>query len=86
MKTRIAVIGIVVEQSDSVPALNTILHEQAAAIIGRMGIPCRDRGVNVISIAVDAPEDVINSLSGRIGRLPGVSAKTAYSSAVFEED
>lgn len=82
MDTRVAVIGIVVENKDSVEKLNAILHEYGSYIIGRMGIPYRERKINVISIAVDAPQDVISAMSGRIGRLEGVSAKTAYSNVV----
>lgn len=78
--TRVAVIGIVVENYDSADKLNTILHEYGEYIIGRMGIPYRRKHINVISIAVDAPQNVISAMSGRIGRLPGVSAKTAYAS------
>ncbi|MBE6688779.1 MAG: iron-only hydrogenase system regulator [Ruminococcaceae bacterium] len=77
--TRIAVVGIIVESSASVDALNGILHEYGKYIIGRMGIPYRERGVNIISIAMDAPQDIISAMSGKIGRLDGVSAKTAYS-------
>lgn len=77
--TRIAVVGIIVESSASVDALNTVLHEYGRYIIGRMGIPYRERGVNIISIAMDAPQDIISAMSGKIGRLDGVSAKTAYS-------
>ncbi len=79
METRIAVIGIIVENTESVEALNAILHEYGRYIIGRMGIPYREKGVNIVSIAVDAPQDVISSLAGRVGALAGVSAKTAYS-------
>ena len=79
METRIAVIGIVVENSDSAEKLNEILHDYGAYIIGRMGIPYREKNINIISIAVDAPQDVISALSGKIGKLDGVSAKTAYS-------
>ena len=79
METRVAVIGIVVENEDSVQELNTVLHAFGTYIIGRMGIPYRERGVNIISIAVDAPEEKICALSGKIGKIPGVSAKTAYS-------
>lgn len=79
MESRVAVIGIVVENPDSVERVNAILHEHAAHILGRMGLPYRERGISIISIAVDAPQDVINTLSGQIGKLPGVSAKTAYS-------
>ena len=78
METRIAVVGIVVEEEESAEALNEILHEYREYIIGRMGIPYRQKGLNIISIAVDAPQDVISALSGKIGRLPGVTAKTVY--------
>ena len=79
METRIAVVGIVVEEEESAEALNEILHEYREYIIGRMGIPYRQKGLNIISLAVDAPQDVISALSGKVGRLPGVSSKTAYS-------
>lgn len=78
METRIAVIGIVVESELSVEPLNDILHEYREYIIGRMGIPYRQKGINIISIAVDAPQDAISALSGKVGKLPGVSSKTAY--------
>ena len=77
METRIAVIGIVVESEDSVEPLNEILHEYREYIIGRMGIPYRQKGLNIISIAVDAPQDAISALSGKIGKLPEHSSKTA---------
>ena len=77
-QTRIAVIGIVVEDPGSVEPLNEILHTYRSYIIGRMGIPYRQKGISIISIAVDAPQDVISALSGRVGKLPGVSSKTAY--------
>ena len=79
MDTRIALIGIIVEKEDCVEQLNRLLHEYAEYIIGRMGIPYRRKGINIISVAVDAPQDVINALSGKIGRLDGISAKTVYS-------
>lgn len=79
METRIALIGIIVENSDSVEQLNHLLHKYGKYIIGRMGIPYRERNVNIISVAIDAPQDVINALSGKIGRLDGISAKTIYS-------
>ncbi len=79
METRVAVIGIIVEDPDSTARINEILHQYSPYILGRMGIPYRERSISVISIAIDAPSDVINSLSGAIGKLPGVSAKTAYS-------
>ena len=79
MKTRVAVMGIIVEDTQSVEQLNALLHEYGAYIIGRMGIPYRERGINIVSIAIDAPQDVISALSGKIGNLPGISVKTAYS-------
>ncbi len=79
METKVAVVAIVVEERDSVEKLNEILHDYSAYIIGRMGIPYRSRGINIISVVVDAPHDVISALSGKIGNLKGVSAKTAYS-------
>ena len=79
MKTRVAVIGIIVENTQSVEQLNALLHEYGAYIIGRMGIPYRERGINIVSIAIDAPQDAISALSGKIGNLPGISVKTAYS-------
>ncbi len=81
METRIAVISIIVEDTDSVEALNEYLHQYGSYIIGRMGLPYQvdERKIHIISIAVDAPQDVIAALSGKIGKLPGVSAKTAYS-------
>lgn len=82
MDTRVAIIGIIVEAPGSVESMNAILHEYGAYIIGRMGIPYRARNLNIISIAIDAPQDVISALSGKIGRLPGVSARTAYSNVI----
>ena len=79
METRVARIGIIVENKDSVEQLNRLLHEYGNAIIGRMGIPYRERGINIISVAIDAPQDTINALSGKIGKLNGISAKTVYS-------
>ena len=78
METRVAVIGIIIENTDSVEALNGIVHEYREIILGRMGIPYHKRKINIVSIAVDAPASVINALSGKIGRLPGVTVKTAY--------
>lgn len=79
MDTRIALIGIIVEREESVEQLNRLLHEYGEYIIGRMGIPYRKKEINIISVAVDAPQDVISALSGKIGRLEGISAKTVYS-------
>lgn len=78
-ESRIAMIAIVVENSDSVAQMNEILHEFSQWIVGRMGIPYRARHVNLISIAIDAPMDIINSLTGRIGALDGISVKAAVS-------
>ncbi len=79
METRVALIGIIVENPDHVDMLNQILHEYRTYIIGRMGVPYQAKKISIISIAVDAPNDIINALSGKIGRLEGVSAKTIYS-------
>lgn len=79
METRIALIGIVVENQNSIEALNHFLHEYGTYIIGRMGVPYRQRQVNLISVAIDAPQDIINALSGKIGKLDGISVKTVYS-------
>jgi len=83
--TRVAVMSIIVENGDSVEKLNQILHESGRYIIGRMGIPYRQKGISIISIALDAPQDTISAMSGRIGNLPGVSVKTAYSGVISEE-
>lgn len=79
MDTRVAVIAIIVENLDSVEKLNALLHNYSAYIIGRMGIPYREKGVSIISVAVDASQDAISALSGKIGKLPGITVKTAYS-------
>ncbi len=75
-------ISIIVEDSGSVEQINRLLHESASYILGRMGVPYREKGISFICIALDAPQDVINSLSGEIGRLKGVSTKTAYSRVI----
>lgn len=82
MDTRVAVVSIIVENPDSVVKLNDFLHEFSEYIIGRMGIPYRTKNINIISVAIDAPQDVINNLTGLIGRLDGISAKVAYSKTV----
>lgn len=84
-ETRVAVISIIVENEQPVEKLNSILHEYGTYIIGRMGIPYRQRGVSIISIAVDAPQDVINAMCGSIGRLEGVTSKAAYSNVISRE-
>ena len=78
METRIALIGIIVENPESIEALNHLLHEYGKYIVGRMGVPYRERGVNVISIIVDAPNATISAMSGKLGMLPNVSTKTVY--------
>ena len=85
METRVAVMGIIVEDTASVEALNALLHEYGKFIIGRMGLPYRQKNINVVSIAIDAPHDEISALSGKIGRLKGVSVKTAYSNVISHE-
>lgn len=79
MESRVALIGIIVESSDSVEQMNRILHAYQEYIIGRMGVPYRKRGVSIISIAMDAPAAVISALSGKLGMLQGISTKTIYS-------
>lgn len=79
METRIALIGIIVENPDSVEQLNHLLHEYGSFIVGRMGSPYEKKNVNIISVAIDAPQDIISALSGRIGRLDGIGVKTVYS-------
>ena len=79
METRIALVGIIVEDHGETEKINQILHEYAGFIIGRMGIPYRQQGIAIISVVLDAPQDAISSLSGKLGMLNGVSAKTVYS-------
>ena len=78
METRIALIGLILESRESVDELNHLLSEYGDYVIGRMGIPYREKGINVISVALDAPNNVISTLSGKLGMLPGVSTKTIY--------
>ena len=85
MENRIALLGIVVEDPAAVEPLNALLHAYGEYIIGRMGIPYRKRKVSIISIALDAPQNAISSLAGRIGCLNGVSVKTAYSGLIGNE-
>ncbi|MBO5139113.1 MAG: iron-only hydrogenase system regulator [Anaerotignum sp.] len=86
METRVAVISIIVENPEVTPKVNEILHEYSDYIVGRMGIPYRQRGISIISLVVDAPQDVISAQSGKLGRLKGVTAKTVYSNYIFKED
>ena len=85
MDTRVAVMSIIVEKNDTVEQLNSILHEYSEYIIGRMGIPYHKRKISIISIALDAPQNTISALSGKIGNLPGISVKTAYSGVMSHE-
>ena len=78
MDTRMAVLAIIVREGTSVAPLNDLLHQYGQHIIGRMGVPYHARGVNIISVALDAPNDVISALSGKLGRLDGITAKTVY--------
>ena len=86
METRIAAISLIVEEPASVEALNGILHEYAPYVLGRMGIPYREKGVNIICVAVDAPQNAIKALTGKLGRLSGVSAKAVYSRSEKTEE
>ena len=78
--------GIIVENTESVKELNNILHDYAPYIIGRMGIPYRKHNISIVSIAIDAPQDTISSLAGKVGSLDGISVKTAYSNVISHED
>ena len=81
MEERIALVGIIVENPDAVEELNAILHAYSGYIIGRMGLPCREQGLSLISIAMCAPGDVVSAMSGKLGMLPGVSTKTVCTKA-----
>ena len=82
MENRVAIIGIIVEDQTSVESLNSLLHDYGQYIIGRMGVPYHKKNISIISIAIDAPQDLISALSGKVGRLPGISTKTAYSHVI----
>ncbi len=79
METRVAILSFIVENPDSVEPLNNLLHEFRKHIIGRMGLPYKEKNISIICVAMDAPQDVISSLSGKVGRLCGISAKAVYS-------
>ena len=83
-ETRVALLAVIVENPEITEKMNAILHEYSEHIIGRMGIPYRRRGINVISIAMDAPPDTISALAGKLGRLEGLTVKAAYSSLTFQ--
>ena len=85
MEKRVAVMGIIVENREIVESLNLLLHEYGEYIIGRMGIPYKEKNINIISIAIDAPQDEISALSGKIGKLSGISVKTAYSNIISND-
>ena len=86
MVTRVAIIGIIVEKNDCVDQLNSLLHEYGTYIIGRMGLPYHSKGINIISIAIDAPQDIINTLGGKIGKIKGLSVKTVYSNQTYQTE
>ena len=86
METRVAVIGIIVENTESAEKINSILHEYAKYIIGRMGVPYQKRKISVLSIIMDAPQPVISALSGKLGKLEGVSTKALYSNVMENVD
>lgn len=81
MDTRIAVIAIIVEDRESSAAMNEVLHQYGEYIIGRMGIPYKQKGISLISVAIDAPNEIISALTGKLGNIPGLTAKAAYSKA-----
>ena len=85
MDSRVAVMSIIIDNLDAVEQVNAVLHEYGEFIIGRMGIPYRQRKISIISIALDAPQDTISALSGRIGKMEGVSVKTSFSSVIFHD-
>lgn len=85
METRVAVMSIIVEKNETVEQLNSILHSYGEFIIGRMGIPYRQRNINIISIAIDAPQNAISTISGKIGKLDGISVKTAFSGVISND-
>ena len=85
MQTRVAIIAMIVEDYDSVDTLNAVLHDYGTYIIGRMGLPYREKHINIISIAIDGAQDIISALSGKVGESDGGSAKTVYSNVITEE-
>ena len=82
METRVAVLAIIVENIEAVEELNKTLHEYGNFIIGRMGLPYREKGIHIVSVAIDAPQDKISALAGKVGKINGISVKTAYSNVV----
>lgn len=86
MATRVAVISIIVEENRCVEEMNQLISQYGDYIIGRMGIPYRKRGISIISLVMEAPQDEINALNGKIGRLEGITSKTSYSQKIYEEE
>ncbi|MGP1403013.1 MAG: TM1266 family iron-only hydrogenase system putative regulator [Catonella sp.] len=86
METRVALLSIIVDKKDSVEKLNALLHEYGEYIIGRMGIPYKKRMVNIISIALDAPQNTTSELAGKIGKLEGVNVKTSFSGVISNDE
>ena len=86
MQTRVAVMAVIIEKTEAVETLNAVLHNYGAFIIGRVGIPYRSKGIHIVSIAIDAPQDTISALAGKLGNIDGLSVKTAYSNVVFQDD
>ncbi|MBE6714954.1 MAG: hypothetical protein E7575_06730 [Ruminococcaceae bacterium] len=84
--SRLAVMAIIVENQESTKELNSLLHSYCEYIIGRMGIPYREKGVSLVSVAIDAPQDTIAALSGKVGNIPGISVKTAYSNLITDDE
>ncbi len=85
METRVAVISIILENSASIEEVNKLISDYSDYVVGRMGIPYKKRGISIISIVLDAPQDIASTLSGKLGKLDGVSTKTAYSKYVFND-
>ncbi len=86
METRVAAVSIILENSNSVEEVNKLISDYSDYVVGRMGIPYKKRGISIISVVLDSPQDVISTFSGKLGKLDGVSAKTAYSKYVFNDD
>ena len=86
MEKRVALLSIIVDEKDSVEKLNSLLHEYGEFIIGRMGIPYKKREINIISIAMDAPQDTTSELAGKIGKLEGVNVKTSFSGVISRDE
>ena len=84
-ETRVAIIGIVLQNPDTVERMNSLLHDYSRYIIGRMGIPYREKNLNIVSVAIDAPQDTIAALTGKLGKLEGANVKTAYSNVISRQ-